>query len=321
MSAVLVTRDLKKHYKSNFRVRTIKALDGISIEVQKGEVYGFIGHNGAGKTTTIKILTGLIRATGGEAEVMGYKVGDPRSLAQVGFLPERPYFYEYLSAREALRFYGRLNNMPDKQIGRRADELLEMLDLVEAADRPMISYSKGMLQRFGMAQAMIHDPHLVILDEPMSGLDPVGRGQIKEIIQMLKSQGKTIFFSTHILSDVEQLCDRVAMVARGKLWFSGQVSELTDRYEHGVEFTLSDVTPEQRRYLDSLGATLNERPGRQVVMMTPDTQDTQALLAGLIEQGIRVESLVHRRTSLEEIFLREFKKEEEAISARHSDRP
>ena len=243
MRTVLQTKGLEKHYKSNFQVRTIKALDGIDLDVQEGEVYGFIGHNGAGKTTTIKILTGLIRATGGTAEIMGQPVGHKKTLEQVGFLPERPYFYEYLSAREALVFYGRLNGMPSAEIRRRSEELLHLLDLEHAADRPLHSYSKGMLQRLGMAQAVLHDPHLVILDEPMSGLDPVGRGQIKDIIQLLRKRGKTIFFSTHILADVEQLCDRVALIANGKMWYSGTVDGLTSQYQQGYEFTLLGLTP------------------------------------------------------------------------------
>jgi len=309
---VLVAKDLKKHFPSNFRVKTIKALDGVSFDVEQGEVFGCIGHNGAGKTTTIKILTGLIRPTSGEAEVLGKPLGDIKTLGQIGFLPERPYFYEYLTAREALRFYGELSGMKSADITRRIAELLPMLDLEHAADRPMVSYSKGMLQRLGMAQTVLHDPALVILDEPMSGLDPVGRGQIKDIIRILKKQGKSIFFSTHILSDVEELCDRVVLIAQGKLWYSGRVGELTSQYEHGVEFTLTSLGAEQKEKLAKLDGTLTIKDETTSVLFLPKTEDAQKALAQLVAWNVTVERMTPKRMSLEEIFLKEFKKEEES---------
>ena len=309
MSHALVTRALKKHFKSNFRTRTIKALDGISLGVERGEIFGFIGHNGAGKTTAIKILTGLIKPTGGEAEVMGCRVGDWKALGEIGFLPERPYFYEYLTARETLMFYGRLNNMSSAAIRRRADELLEMLDLGSEADRPTGSYSKGMLQRLGMAQAVLHDPQLVILDEPMSGLDPIGRGKIKDIIYLLKEEGKTVFFSTHLLVDAEQLCDRIALIARGRLSYVGRVEELTSRYEAGVEFALGGLSGDQAEFVDKLPGVLS-RKGDTAVLFLRKEADFQKVLRELVAREIVVEAMTPRRMSLEDVVVREFRQEE-----------
>ncbi|RJO65189.1 MAG: ABC transporter ATP-binding protein [Myxococcales bacterium] len=306
MTAAVQTHELTKRYKSDFRVRTITALDSVSLAVERGEVFGCIGHNGAGKTTLIKILTGLIAASGGRATIMGRAVGDAAARRDVGFLPERPYFYEYLTAREALRFYGELSGMKAAEIVGHSRALFEMLDLTDAAGRLLKSYSKGMLQRFGMAQALVHDPHLVILDEPMSGLDPIGRGQIKAIIQRLKDEGKTIFFSTHILSDVEQLCDRVALLAHGKLWYAGTVDDLTARYEQGVEIF---VAPTHLK-------TIREGFGRfqphadAPALFVPKGEDAQAVLKALVGRGIEVQRMTPRRKSLEEIFLAEFRKEE-----------
>ena len=310
MTEALKTEDLKKYFKSNFQVRTIKALDGISLEVKEGEVYGCVGQNGAGKTTLIKILTGLIRPSDGKAELMGRPLGDTKALAEIGLLPERPYFYEHLTAREALRFYGRLNDMAKDKIDARSDELLEMLNLAGSADRPMRSYSKGMLQRLGMAQAVLHDPRLLILDEPMSGLDPVGRGRIKETIRLLKAQGKTIFFSTHILSDVEELCDRMALIVNGRLWYSGTVDGLTSRYEQGVDFSFQDLDGDQRNFIRNLPGEDFDK-GRGTTLFLSKDKDPKAILQTLVERKIPIVKMAPRRMTLEEIFLSEGMKDKE----------
>ena len=226
MSPALEARGLGKVYRTGFLMRRIEALADLDLTVEPGEVFGFVGPNGAGKTTTIKIFAGLQRATSGEARIFGVGHRDPESRRRLGFLPERPYFYQHLSAREALRFYGELCEVPARQRERRAEELLERVDLVRFADVPLRKYSKGMLQRVGLCQALLHDPDLVILDEPMSGLDPMGRALVAELIREEQAAGKTVFFSSHILHDVEVLCDRVAILIKGRLRAVGPVREL-----------------------------------------------------------------------------------------------
>ncbi len=302
--AAIELTGIGKTFPSDFRVRTIRSLDQVDLEVRRGEVFGFIGHNGAGKTTLIKILTGLIQPTTGDGRILGRPLGDVSVRKDIGFLPERPYFYDYLSGEEALRFYGRLSGMSPDAIRKRSAELLEMLDLREAAKRRMRTFSKGMLQRVGMAQAILHDPHLVILDEPMSGLDPSGRGRIKDIIRMLKEQGKTVFFSTHILSDVEQLCDRMATIAQGRIWYTGTVEDLLNRYERGTRFILTDVTDEKRAVLENLPGSLSEK-GRDLELSLPMETDPNVVLKRLVAEGVRVERMIPERPGLEEIFLAE----------------
>lgn len=207
---------LTKTFKGK-RGATVAALKGITFTVEQGEVFGFLGPNGAGKSTTIKCLMGLLRPTSGSGSIMGQPLGTVSSRTQVGFLPENPAFYEYLSAEEYLRFVGGMFKMTPDHLGKRLEQVLTLLELQEARKRPMRSYSKGMVQRVGLAQTLIHDPQVYILDEPMSGLDPLGRALVKDIILDLKRQGKTVFFSTHITDDVEKVCDRVGVIVKGEL--------------------------------------------------------------------------------------------------------
>jgi len=199
------------------RRQRVQALDSLTLSIGQGEVFGFLGPNGAGKSTTIKCLMGLIRPTTGAATMMDAPVGSVASRTKVGYLPENPAFYECLSAEEYLNFVAKSFQMPQDLMYRRTDEVLRLLDLWDARNRPMRGYSKGMVQRVGIAQTLIHDPELYILDEPMSGLDPVGRALVKEIILDLKKRNKTVFFSTHITDDVEKVCDRVGVIVKGKL--------------------------------------------------------------------------------------------------------
>ncbi|KAB0666892.1 ABC transporter ATP-binding protein [Oryzomonas japonica] len=199
------------------RMTKVDALKGIDLKIAQGEIFGFLGPNGAGKSTTIKCLMGLIRPTAGTAAIMGEQIGSVASRAKIGFLPENPAFYDYLTAEEYLRFVGKTFKMPEALLTRRADETLKQLELWDARKRPMRGYSKGMVQRVGLAQTMIHDPDLYILDEPMSGLDPIGRALVKDIILDLKKRGKSVFFSTHITDDVEKVCDRVGVIVKGQL--------------------------------------------------------------------------------------------------------
>ena len=207
---------LCKHFNGKKMTR-VEALKNLDLLISPGEVFGYLGPNGAGKSTTIKCLMGLIRPTAGTATMMGEPIGSVASRAKVGFLPENPAFYDYLSAEEYLHFVGKAFKMPQALLSRRADETLKLLELWDARKRPMRGYSKGMVQRVGLAQTMIHDPDLYILDEPMSGLDPLGRALVKEIILGLKKRGKSVFFSTHITDDVEKICDRVGVIVKGRL--------------------------------------------------------------------------------------------------------
>lgn len=216
---------LSKTYRGK-RGRRVEALRNLSLDINAGEVFGFLGPNGAGKSTTIKLLLGLIRPTAGAASLFGVPVGDPAARRRVGYLPENPAFYDFLSAREYLHFVGRAFAMPPAAIRAQSARVLALLDLEGAADRPLRGYSKGMVQRLGLAQTLLHDPDLYILDEPMSGLDPIGRALVKEIILDLRQQGKTVFFSTHVTADAERVCDRVGVIVGGVLQEARVVGEL-----------------------------------------------------------------------------------------------
>lgn len=218
--------NVSKCFIEGVRRQRVKALADLSLNVVEGEVFGLIGPNGAGKSTTIKLLLNLIRPDHGSVSIAGLAVADPLVRRQVGYLPENPFFYDHLTAEELLWFGGRSCGMPSVEIRERTDFLLERVDLSAARGRRLRTYSKGMVQRAGLALALIHDPRVVVLDEPMSGLDPIGRRLVVDLILELKSQGKTVFFSSHILSDIERICDRVGMIARGQLRLCGTLDEL-----------------------------------------------------------------------------------------------
>lgn len=230
MKAIKATK-LTKTYRGK-HWRTVEALKGLSLEIEQGEIFGFLGPNGAGKSTTIKTLLGLITPTAGEAWVCDVPVWRSEARSLIGYLPENPAFYDFLTAREYLRFVGKSFAMKDTDIRSMSDHVLSLLELTQAADRPIRSYSKGMVQRLGIAQTLIHDPKVFILDEPMSGLDPLGRTLVKEIMLDLRNNGKTVFFSTHITADVETVCDRVGIIASGRLC---AVRPVNDVLESGVE--------------------------------------------------------------------------------------
>ncbi len=235
MHAIEIVK-LEKTYTVGFWRKTPKcALKPLSFDVEEGEVFGYLGPNGAGKTTTLKLLMGLIFPTGGSARILDMELADPRMKSQIGFLPEQPYFYDHLTAPELLDYYGQLSGMSAVERKRRIPAMLERVGLGDVARLQLRKFSKGMLQRVGIAQAILHDPKVVFLDEPMSGLDPVGRREVRDLIQQLKSEGKTVFFSTHILSDAEALCDRVAILHKGELRGIGSVLELTHRGRGTVE--------------------------------------------------------------------------------------
>ncbi len=228
---IIKTSGLTKEYPSGLFQRGPRALDHLDLAVYAGEVFGFLGPNGAGKTTTIKILVGLMRQTSGAAQLFGEDSNNPKVRSKIGFLAESPYFYEYLTASEILAFYGKLFDLTCNMIKERRITLLKQVGLESSAHLQLRKFSKGMLQRIGIAQALMNDPELIILDEPMSGLDPIGRKEMRELILSLKAQGKTIFFSSHIIHDVEMICDRVGILAHGNLLAVGKIDEIRQPQE------------------------------------------------------------------------------------------
>ncbi len=236
MEAIIEIKDLRVEYGSGKGSEGRKlALKDLNLCVRAGEVFGFLGPNGAGKTTTMNVLLGFVNATGGDARLFGVNVREPIARQRIGYLPELTYYYKFLTAEELLRFYARLFGIPRPEAERRIDALLKLVELEPARKRAIKTYSKGMQQRVGLAQALINNPDLLILDEPTSGLDPLGRMKVREIIQRLKSEGKTVFFSSHELGEVETVCDRVAIIHQGELKVEGQVSDLVSRYHCDLE--------------------------------------------------------------------------------------
>ena len=238
MNAIEFT-ELSKDYRGK-KGLTVNALKSLSLQVGEGEVFGFLGPNGAGKSTAIKVLLGLIRGTAGNARIMGIDVNDGSARSDVGYLPENPAFYDFLTGEEYLRFVGKSFGMDASSISSQTDMILKRLELWEARKRPLRGYSKGMVQRLGLAQTLIHDPTVYILDEPMSGLDPIGRALVKEMIRELKGRGKTVFFSTHITADVEAVCDRVGVINMGILLSVDSVANILNRGVEGYIVQLSN---------------------------------------------------------------------------------
>lgn len=289
---------LRKVYRSGFWMRPHVGLDHLDLQVERGEIFGFIGPNGAGKTTTIKILMGLHRATAGVATLFGVDHRQPESRARVGFLPERPYFYQHLTARELLRFYGQLMELSSDVIRSRGEQLLERVDLVRFADVPLKSYSKGMLQRVGLCQTLLHEPELIVLDEPMSGLDPLGRALVRDLILEERERGCTVFFSSHILHDVETLSDRVALLVRGQMRGVGTLDELLGGRTQYVEVRLSSVPEAVAKMVD-----VPVSDAATVLRIAPDRAD--AVLARAVELGVQIQAVTPVRQTLETLLLDE----------------
>ena len=242
MTTILKTEKLRVEYRSRETRHGVKvALKGLDLEVRGGEVFGFLGPNGAGKTTTMNVLLGFVPPTSGVASLFGIDVRQPIARQRIGYLPELTYYYKFLSAEELLRFYAKIFGIPRAEADRRIDELLKLVELEHARKRPIKSYSKGMQQRAGLAQALINNPDLLVLDEPTSGLDPVGRMKVREIIQRLKNEGKTVFFSSHELGEVETVCDRVAIIHEGELKALGRVGEIRKSHHANLEQAFLEI--------------------------------------------------------------------------------
>jgi ABC-2 type transport system ATP-binding protein len=236
VSPVVEIKDLRVEYPSReLRQSTKVAVKSLSLKVSAGEVFGFLGPNGAGKTTTMNVLLGFVNPTSGSASIFGVDVRQPIARQKIGYLPELTYYYKFLNAEELLRFYAQIFDIPKSERESRIDEVLKLVELDHARKRLIKTYSKGMQQRAGLAQALINDPDLLILDEPTSGLDPLGRMKVRDIIQRLKERGKTVFFSSHELGEVETVCDRIAILNQGELKVEGRVEELTSQYQMNLE--------------------------------------------------------------------------------------
>jgi ABC-2 type transport system ATP-binding protein len=312
---VVWVRDIVKDFRPGFGIRKKRVLHGIGFSVARGEIFGFVGPNGAGKTTTLKILLGLIHATSGEASILGHGVNETAFRRQIGFLPENPYFYDFLTGREILAFYARLSGVPGSQRDRRVGDLLERVGLAHAADARLRTYSKGMLQRIGIAQSLVHDPQVVFLDEPMSGLDPIGRKEIRDLIVRLHGEGKTIFMNTHILTDVEMLCDRVAIIVKGRIRYEGRTEDFLEGDDRRADVTLTNLPPElaesfERRY----GAVLSGR-GENIELRVAEKHATEMIRTAL-DAGAGLRSLTPHRVSLETIFMSAVEEEARERDAR-----
>jgi len=313
MMSVIEVRSLSKYYRQHFWTPKRKVLDEVSFKVEPGEIFGFLGPNGSGKSTTIKILLGVIYASSGEASLFEKPIGNREVKGRLGFLPENPYFYEHLSARKFLEFHGRLWGLSFSQLRKRIPEVLELTGMRGTDEMQLRGFSKGMLQRIGLAQAILHDPDLVILDEPMTGLDPVGRKEVRDLMLELRSRGKTVFFSTHILSDVESICDRVAILNRGKLLSCGMLNDLISVDTNYVDMVWKSDSSGIEDWFRSLGEEpILQSESIYVKVRRKESESQSAfearvdrLVQETLEKGACLRALSPKNESLEEIFMRQ----------------
>src|SRR6266545_6004182 len=298
------TESLTKHYKVGFwRPRPYVALDALTLEVGQGEVFGFLGPNGAGKTTTLKLLMQLIYPTSGRAEILGKPVGDVGVKQRLGYLPEQPYFYDYLTAQELLEYFAALFGYTPADGRKRAATLLDEVGIGAERRLQLRKFSKGMLQRVGIAQALINDPEVVFFDEPMSGLDPLGRREIRQLMLRLRDRGCTVFFSSHILSDAEALCSRVAILAQGRLVIEGRLTDIVAFETRGWELLVADATPEIIESLRARVVSVTPLSRERYTLELSPVEPPEKLIRDLIAHGVHVVSLNPLRTTLEDYFV------------------
>ena len=302
MESVIRAERLSKTFKVGFWARKVRAVEELSLEVKRGEIFGLLGPNGAGKTTAIKMLLGFVRPTSGKAWVGDSPAGSIAARRKLGYLPENPALYEFLRGDEYLRFAGKLAGLSSAEAGKQADALLAKVGLEGRADRPIRRFSKGMVQRLGLAQALVGNPETVILDEPMSGLDPIGRKDVRDLILALRAEGKTVLFSTHILSDVEAICDRVGIVVDGKLTDCGALADLVDPGARAIELVTEGAPAELLARFEAAGATVLQRDRAHVVTFREEAPAQEAVRA-LLAAGGRLIALTPHRHSLEELFV------------------
>jgi ABC-2 type transport system ATP-binding protein len=299
MRTVLAIENVHKSFSTGFIPKKREILKGISFSVAEGEIFGYLGPNGAGKTTTLKSVLGLIFPDAGKIELLGRPHLDPRAKERLGFLPENPYFYDYLTAREFLDFYGQLFGIAKSARGERINRLLKLVGMDKSAGLQLRKFSRGMLQRVGLAQALINEPDFVILDEPLGGLDPLGRKEIRDIILGLRCEGKTVLFTSHILQDIEMICDRVAIVVGGRILSQGKLTDLVSEKVLFTEVTVSGVASEE---LAAFGESLTAQADR-VLLKVFEENKVPDVLALVHRKNGKVHSLIPRTQTLEDLFV------------------
>jgi ABC-2 type transport system ATP-binding protein len=280
----------------------VEAVKGTSFNVKRGEIFGLLGPNGAGKTTTIKAILRLIFPTEGEIRIFGRSAGDREAAKRVGYMPENPYVYQYLKPLEFLDLCGRLVGMPKRERRARSEEMIDKVGLRHAIDRPIGKFSKGMMQRIGLAQALLHDPELLVLDEPMSGLDPIGRKEVRDLLLELRERGKTLLFTSHILSDVELLCDRVVIMQQGEITSEGKVHDLLERAGRRVEIRLSGASEALKDSLGTRGTILDDGGGH-LTLRVDGQEAVDEVIRISNAAGARLDAMIPERQTLEKLFL------------------
>lgn len=296
MAAAIVTNKLTKSYKSRVSGK-INVVDNLDLVVEEGEIFGFLGPNGAGKTTTIKMLLSIIYPTSGEGYVLGREIGDMSVHQVISYLPERPYYYEHMTGIELLRFYASLFGIKDEA---KCQALLEKVNLARDAGKTISQYSKGMQQRIGLAQSLLNDPKLLFLDEPTGGLDPIAHTEIRDLILQFRAEGRTVFISSHELSEVERICDRVAIINKGRIERQGKLSELLAGGRTEIE--AENVSQEFADTLKIADATVSLKQGRLLIDM-PESEDLNAVLDSIRSAKGRIVSVIPRRKRLEDLFV------------------
>jgi ABC-2 type transport system ATP-binding protein len=300
---VLEVEGLRKVFHIGFFRKRVEAVKGTSFKVKRGEIFGLLGPNGAGKTTTIKAILRLIFPTEGEIRIFGRSADDREAAKRVGYMPENPYVYQYLKPLEFLDLCGRLVGIPKTDRRARSEEMIDKVGLRDAMDRPIGKFSKGMMQRIGLAQALLHDPELLILDEPMSGLDPIGRKEVRDLLLEQRERGKTLLFTSHILSDVELLCDRVVIMQQGEITSEGQVHDLLETAGRQVEIRLSSASQALKDSLSSRGTILDGGAGH-LTLRVEGQKAVDEVIRISNASGARLDALIPERQTLEKLFLK-----------------